>query len=170
MRFWNRHEQTERDAEEALAAKAQADIELAAAKTHQREIAKQSAKLFEINKENHFSESSHRSVREDQHDDTTNYWHPDRFDHTTDASDHDRLARSQTWRVGEIPCRAGAHELTGRHVGDPPVGHDIKFLADVPWQAMDLPDALRDTSSRVGGSRRHDHSRTTQTQQGIANR
>lgn len=148
MRFWNRHEQTERDAEEALAAKAQADIELAAG----------------------FSESSHRSVREDQHDDTTNYWHPDRFDHTTDASDHDRLARSQTWRVGEIPCRAGAHELTGRHVGDPPVGHDIKFLADVPWQAMDLPDAFRDTSSRVGGSRRHDHSRTTQTQQGIANR
>lgn len=63
MIFWKRHKQAGKDAEEALAAKIEADIELAAVREMQREVAQQSEKLREINRQNHFSEGLTRSFR-----------------------------------------------------------------------------------------------------------
>ncbi|ALQ30128.1 hypothetical protein AA310_12175 [Arthrobacter sp. YC-RL1] len=63
MSFWKRHKQAGQDADEALAAKIEADIELAAVRAQQREVAKQSEQLRQINKQNHFSEGLQRSFR-----------------------------------------------------------------------------------------------------------
>ncbi|KUM31564.1 hypothetical protein AQ436_00030 [Arthrobacter sp. EpRS66] len=63
MSFWKRHKRAGKDVEEALAAKIEADIELAAVRATRREVAKQSEQLREINKQNHFSEGLSRSFR-----------------------------------------------------------------------------------------------------------
>lgn len=63
MSFWKRHKQAKADVEEALAAKIQADIELKAVKQTRAQVAEQSDKLREINKQNHFSEGLSRSFR-----------------------------------------------------------------------------------------------------------
>lgn len=63
MSFWKRHKQAKTDADEALAAKIQADIELKAVKQTRAQVAEQSDKLREINKQNHFSEGLSRSFR-----------------------------------------------------------------------------------------------------------
>lgn len=63
MSFWKRHKQAGRDADEALAAKIQADIELKAVKQTRAQVAAQSDKLREINRQNHFSEGLTRSFR-----------------------------------------------------------------------------------------------------------
>lgn len=63
MSLWKRRQQVEAEALEAKAAKIEADIELSAVKQTQREVAVQSARLREINKQNHFSEGLQRSFR-----------------------------------------------------------------------------------------------------------
>ncbi len=63
MSFWNRYKQAGNDADEALAAKIQAEIDLKAVKKTRAQVAEQSEKLREINKQNHFSEGLSRSFR-----------------------------------------------------------------------------------------------------------
>lgn len=63
MSFWTRHKKAVTDANEALAAKIEAERELKAVKQTRREVAEQSEKLREINKQNHFSEGLSRSFR-----------------------------------------------------------------------------------------------------------
>lgn len=58
-----RRRQADREALEALAAKIQAGVELAAAKEVRREVGAQSERIREINAANHFSEGLHRSFR-----------------------------------------------------------------------------------------------------------
>lgn len=63
MSFWKRHQQAKADVEEALYAKIEADIELKAVRQTRAQVAEQSEKLREINKQNHFSEGLSRSFR-----------------------------------------------------------------------------------------------------------
>lgn len=63
MIFWKRRTQAKNDADDALAAKIQADIDLAAVKQTRREVAEQSNKIRAINQQNHFSEGLQRSFR-----------------------------------------------------------------------------------------------------------
>jgi len=63
MSFWKRHKQAKADVEEALYAKIEADIELKAVRQTRAQVAEQSEKLREINKQNHFSEGLSRSFR-----------------------------------------------------------------------------------------------------------
>lgn len=63
MSFWKRYKQAGQDADEALAAKIQAELELKEAKKIQREVAEQSDRVREINRQNHFSEGLSRSFR-----------------------------------------------------------------------------------------------------------
>lgn len=63
MSFWTRHKKAVNDSEEALYAKIQADLELKAVKKTRAQVAEQSEKLREINRQNHFSEGLSRSFR-----------------------------------------------------------------------------------------------------------
>lgn len=110
MSFSNWHKQSERDTEEALAAKVQDDIELAAAKAQYREVAKQSAKLPKINMAIISISACTALCDEGQHDDTTEYRH---LSDAADARDHDRLARGHAWRGARFPARQGLMSLLG---------------------------------------------------------
>ena len=61
--IWGRRKRVQAEANEALAAKIEADIELAAAHETKREVTEHSEKLREINRQNHFSEGLTRSFR-----------------------------------------------------------------------------------------------------------
>lgn len=63
MGLWKRKREAEQEAQAALAAKIQADIELSAAHETRREVSQQSEKLRLINQHNHFSEGLQRSFR-----------------------------------------------------------------------------------------------------------
>lgn len=63
MSFWKRYKQAGRDADEALAAKIQAELDLKEAKKIQRQVAAQSELVREINRQNHFSESMTTAFR-----------------------------------------------------------------------------------------------------------
>lgn len=61
--IWGRRKKAQAEANEALAAKIEADIQLAAAHETKREVAQHAEKLREINRQNHFSEGLTRSFR-----------------------------------------------------------------------------------------------------------
>lgn len=61
--IWGRRKRAQEAADEALAAKIQADIDLSAAHETKREVEKQSERIREINRQNHFSEGLQRSFR-----------------------------------------------------------------------------------------------------------
>lgn len=61
--IWGRRKKAQAEADEALAAKIEADIELAAAHETKRAVAQHSERLREINRQNHFSEGLTRSFR-----------------------------------------------------------------------------------------------------------
>lgn len=61
--FRGRRKKAQLEADEALAAKIESQIELAAARQTHREVQQQSALIREINNRNHFSEGLQRSFR-----------------------------------------------------------------------------------------------------------
>lgn len=63
MTFWKRKHQAQREADEALAAKIDADIQLSIAHETRREVSQQADKLRQINQTNHFSEGLTKAFR-----------------------------------------------------------------------------------------------------------
>ncbi|HJX77263.1 DUF7620 family protein [Glutamicibacter sp.] len=61
--IWGRRKQAQEAADEALAAKIEAELDLKEAKQTQREVTVQSDRIREINRQNHFSEGLQRSFR-----------------------------------------------------------------------------------------------------------
>ena len=61
--IWGRRKRAQAEADEALAAKIEAELDLKEAKQTQREVTVQSDRIREINRQNHFSEGLQRSFR-----------------------------------------------------------------------------------------------------------
>ena len=61
--IWGRRKRAQEAADEALAAKIEAELDLKEAKQTQREVTVQSDRIREINRQNHFSEGLQRSFR-----------------------------------------------------------------------------------------------------------
>ena len=61
--MWHRKKQAQAAAREAMAAKIQASVDLAAAQATRKEVAEQADRLREINKKNHFSEGLSKSFQ-----------------------------------------------------------------------------------------------------------